>query len=181
MQLNNTKESREIKTEYLKIHGNCMEFKDTIIQLSNVSLISSEKLSLTSFPIWAAVLIALGLSALLTRIGGLAKFGIILIICGGFGVYYWYKQNERAQQLERLLITTNSGHTFAIIFNNRAFLSKVAETLKEIVANPGHLSDITVNVKNNTLNYNDESVNIVGNKISGGSSAIRDYQKTSSK
>lgn len=180
MQLNNTKESREIKTEYLKIHGNCMEFKDTIIQLSNVSLISSEKLSLTSFPIWAAVLIALGVSALLTR-GGLAKFGIILIICGGFGVYYWYRQNERAQQLERLLITTNSGHTFAIIFNNRPFLSKVVETLKEIVAYPGHLSDVTVNVKNNTLNYNDESVNIVGNKISGGSSAIHDYQKTNSK
>lgn len=154
-----------------------MEFKNTIIQLSNVSLISSENLSLALFPIWAVVLIVLGLSTLFTRISGLILFGIILIVCGGAAIYSWYKQNERTKQLERLLITTNSGHTFTITFNDRPFLSRVVETLREIVANPEHLSDVTINVKDNTLNVNNESLNIVGNTISDNSSAIHDYHK----
>lgn len=163
MQLNNTKESREIKTEYLKIHGNCMEFKDTIIQLSSVSLVSTEKLALTPLPIWTVVLILIGLSVLFTKISNLTFVGIILIICGAVGVFLWYRQNEKTKQLERLLITTNSGHTYTITFSDAKFLSKVLRTLKEIISNPGHLSDVTISIKDNTFR--------------GGSSIIRDYRE----
>ena len=46
------KANREIHVGALKIHGNSIEFGDTVVQLSNVSLVSTEDVEHSAFPIW---------------------------------------------------------------------------------------------------------------------------------
>lgn len=58
---NSASNNREIDTDSLKIYGNCLEFKDTVIQLSNVSLVANNPIAPPQFPIWAAVAFIVGL------------------------------------------------------------------------------------------------------------------------
>lgn len=61
---NSAASNREINTDSLKIYGNCLEFKDTVIQLSNVSLVANNPLTLPKFPLWTFVALILGLMCL---------------------------------------------------------------------------------------------------------------------
>lgn len=161
MKLNTGSNNREIATEYLKIHGNCMEFKDTILQLSNISLISTTNIDPEKFPLWSLALVFFGLLMILFTQGGLVLLGLFLACCGGAVIYFWYTQTQKTKMLKRLTIVTNSGNFFSIVFNNQAFLDKVVHVLNEIISNPGHLSDVSISIKDNTF--------------TGGSSAIHDY------
>ena len=83
---------------------------------------------------------------------GAVKFlGVALLCVGGFFIYTWDQQVEREKQLKKLVIATNSGQTFSILFERGEFLDAVIDTLKEIVAHPGHHSDIIINIKDNTI------------------------------
>lgn len=163
MKLETVNKNREIETDYLKIHGNCMEFKNTVIQLNNISLLSTEDLSPISFPTVALIAAAAGLVLLLTEISALLWLALACFVGSGASIYIWYKENKRLGEMKRLLIITNSGNHFNIVFQDKPFLERVVKVLKEVVANPGHLSDITINVKENTF--------------SGGSSVIKDFQE----
>ena len=77
--------------------------------------------------------------------------GLIVAAVGGFAIYSWYQQVEREKKLKKLLIITNSGQIFSILFENGKFLDTVICVLKEIIANPGHLSDVNFNIKGNTF------------------------------
>ncbi len=143
--------NREIDTDSLKIYGNCLEFKDTVIQLSNVSLVANNPIAPPQFPIWAAVAIIVGLLFLFVDIGIIKVVGIFLSLGGGCVAYVWHLRSERDKSLKRLVIATNSGQTFFILFNQSAFLNKVINALKEIIAHPGHHSDIIINIKDNTI------------------------------
>ena len=148
---NSASNSREIDTDSLKIYGNCLEFKDTVIQLSNVSLVANNPIAPPQFPIWAAAALIVGLLFLFVDIGVIRVLGLILIVGGGYVAYAWYQRSERDKTLKRLVIATNSGQTFFILFNQSEFLNKVIDTLKEIIAHPGHHSDIIINIKDNTI------------------------------
>lgn len=143
--------SREINTDSLKIHGNCMEFLDVVIQLSNISLISTNSVIPTKFPTWSIGAIAIGLICLLLKAAPIVILGLILIGGGGGAIYLWYQQIQKEKELKKLVIATNSGQTFSILFYNGEFLKTVIGVLKEIIANPGHLSDVTFNIKGNTF------------------------------
>lgn len=143
--------SREINTDSLKIHGNCMEFEDTIIQLSSISLISSNSIVPTKFPTWSIVAIIIGLFFLTVKSVPMILLGLIIAAVGVFSIYSWYQQVEREKKIKKLVIITNSGQTFSILFLNKEFLNIVIRVLKEIIANPGHLSDVNFNIKGNTF------------------------------
>ncbi len=150
---NSASNNREIDTDSLKIYGNCLEFKDTVIQLSNVSLVANNPIAPPQFPIWAAVAFIVGLLFLFvdTDIDIIHIVGLFLFFGGGFVACAWYLRSERDKTLKRLVIATNSGQTFFILFNQSEFLNKVIDTLKEIIAHPGHHSDIIINIKDNTI------------------------------
>lgn len=143
--------NREINTDTLKIHGNCMEFLDTVIQLSNISLISTNSIVPTSFPMWSIALIAAGLICLLLKAAPIVVLGLFLIVGGGYVICLWYRRVQDEKELKKLVIATNSGQTFSILFYNGEFLETVIQVLKEIIANPGHLSDVNFNIKGNTF------------------------------
>lgn len=143
--------NREIDTDSLKIYGNCLEFKDTVIQLSNVSLVANNPIVPPQFPIWAAAALIVGLLFLFVDIGIIRVLGLFLILGGGYVTYAWYQRSERDKKLKKLVIATNSGQTYFILFNQGEFLNKVINALKEIIAHPGHHSDIIINIKDNTI------------------------------
>lgn len=148
---NSASNNREIDTDSLKIYGNCLEFKDTIIQLSNVSLISNNSLVPPQFPTWTIGALLLGLLCLFLDFGAIKVIGLFLIVGGGCAIYMWYQRAEQEKQIKKLVIATNSGQTFSILFNQGQFLDKVIVALKEIIAHPGHHSDIIINIKDNTI------------------------------
>lgn len=148
---NNLSKSREINTDTLKIHGNCMEFLDTIIQLSNISLISTNSIIPTKFPTWCIGAIAVGLICLFLKITLISVIGLGLLALGAWTIYLWYQRVQQEKEIKKLVIATNSGQTFSILFYNGNFLERVIDVLKEIIANPGHLSDVNFNIKDNTF------------------------------
>lgn len=148
---NSASNNREIDTDSLKIYGNCLEFKDTVIQLSNVSLVSNNSLVPPKLPTWTIAALILGLLCLFVDNGAIKVFGLLLIVGGGCAIYMWYQRAEREKQIKKLVIATNSGQTFSILFNQGQFLDKVIVALKEIIAHPGHHSDIIINIKDNTI------------------------------
>ena len=56
----NRKEKR-VNTPSLSIVGRLLRWEDTIIQIDNISLISTAEFQQTSFPLWSLVLILIGL------------------------------------------------------------------------------------------------------------------------
>lgn len=148
---NSAASNREINTDSLKIYGNCMEFKDTVIQLSNVSLVANNPLAIPKFPLWTIAALVLGVICLFMEAGAIKVFGLFLLCGGGLAIYVWYKQAEQEKQRKKLVIATNSGQTFSILFEKGEFLDKVINTLKEIIAHPGHHSDVIINIKDNTI------------------------------
>lgn len=143
--------SREIDTDALKIYGNCLEFLDTVVQLSNVSLVANSPLVTPKFPTWSIAAMVLGFACLFVKIGVVIVLGLLLLCGGGFAMYMWDQQVEREKQLKKLVIATNSGQTFSILFEKGDFLDKIIDTIKEIIAYPGHHSDIIINIKDNTI------------------------------
>ena len=61
------KANREIHVGALKIHGNSIEFGDTVVQLSNVSLVSTEDVEHSAFPIWGLLGVLAGIVLLIHR------------------------------------------------------------------------------------------------------------------
>lgn len=141
------KKEKNIKTDFLKIHGNCLEIRDTCIQLSNISLFSTTDIAPDSFPKLSILMAIIGMLLL----KGQTVIGLLLLAASGIWVYIWYSNVQETKELKRLSIVTNSGNIFPIIFNDQAFLKKVVEILTDIISTPNHAKNITINVKDNTF------------------------------
>lgn len=135
----------------LKIHGNCMKFENTIIQLSSISLVSSNSIVPTKFPSGSIAAIVVGLLLLTTKSTPTVLVGLIAIAVSDFVIYSWYRRVEREKEIKKLVIITNSGQMFSILFLNGEFLETAINVLKEFIANPGHLSAVNFNIKGNTF------------------------------
>ena len=81
--------TREINTDSLKIHGNCMEFLDTVIQLSNISLISTNSIIPTKFPVWSIAAIIIGIFLLTLKAAPVILLGLVAAAVGVFAIYSW--------------------------------------------------------------------------------------------
>ena len=153
--------NREINTDSLKIYGNCLEFKDTVIQLSNISLVTNNPLTHPNFPLWTIAALLLGFACLFVDAGAVKFLGVVLFCVGGFFIYIWDQQVERDKQLKKLVIATNSGQIFSILFKQGEFLDAVIDTLKEIIAHPGHHSDVIINIKDNIIGPGGSAIDTV--------------------
>ncbi len=119
---NSASNNREIDTDSLKIYGNCLEFKDTVIQLSNVSLVANSLPTVPKFPLWSIAALLLGFACLFANEGAIKIFGLFLLCAGGCVIYMWNQRAEREKQLKTLVIATNSGQIFSILFEQGEFL-----------------------------------------------------------
>ena len=141
---------KSIDTPFLRIRENCLELQNTTIQLSNISLFSTADITPEKFPMLSIVLILVGFIFLKPLIVP----ALITIIVGGVWIYYWYSSVQKAKEMKRLTIITNSGNVFPIVFEDQAFLSKVVTIMTDIIRDPEHARNITINVKDCTFSEN---------------------------
>ena len=147
---------KNIDTPFLRIRENCLEIQNTTIQLSNISLFSTADITPERFPILSVLLI----------LGGLVFFkhftapALIAIVVGGIWIYFWYSSVLEAKKMKRLTIVTNSGNIFPILFADQEFLAKVVTIMTDIIRDPAHAQNITINVKECTFS---DDASVVGN------------------
>ena len=134
---------KNIETPYLFIKKNIMTWNNTMIQLSNISLLTAADIDLLPFPILAVLLI----------LGGFALFkssvaqAILLLILSGIWFYFWYIENEMRKEGAILTIRMNSGQNLHFSFEDKAFLLKVVGVLENIIIDGGDNSQTTIDIK----------------------------------
>lgn len=139
--------AKNIETPFLKISGNCLEIQNTTIQLSNISLLSTADVTPAKFPVWSVALILIGIVLL----EYFPVPAVLVTAVGGIWIYVWYSSVQEAKQMKRLTIVTNSGNAFPIVFSDQEFLSDVVTVMTDIIRDPVHAKEITVNVKDCTF------------------------------
>lgn len=109
-----------IETFVLTIKGNIVTREGTMIQLRNISCITTESFTEKGFP-WLSLLpILFGFYAM----SQIVMLGIVCIIIGAGWIYFWYTNNESLKNKKTLSILLNSGNTMQLIFQSNAFLRK---------------------------------------------------------
>lgn len=141
--------NKEIRTPELLIVGNAMSWKDTVIQLSNISSLTTVSLNPEPFPIvWIIVMI-------LASVFLIRYYLFVSVLLWGFAgllIYLWYKQNQQLAQRRNLRIMMNSGKLFVIAFNNKEFLKKVYGVLGSIIAEDSHSTkNVRISIENSTI------------------------------
>lgn len=122
-----------IETKQLLIRGNIMSWDNTMIQLSNVSCLSTAVLEEIPFPKYAILLILAGI--ILFKFNVLVSFLVIAAGCGW--IYTWYNTNRKRSLQTVLSINLNSGLNFRLLFGNRGFLDDVLKVLSKIITEGG--------------------------------------------
>lgn len=158
-----TSSGRTIETKYLKIHGNCLELDDTSIQLSNVSLFSTFDIASDPFPILSIVLLLLGVLA--WRLN--TALAVIIIAASGIWIFVWYSKTQKAKEMKQLLIATNSGTIFSIVFHDQMFLNQVVRVLNAIISDRVISRSLTIDVEGNVF------LDVKGNTFRDSASVIR--------
>lgn len=146
-----------IETPQLLIKGNIMSWYATMIQLSNVSCISTSSLGQTMFPINCVVLFLIGLLMLAFN----ALVSMIFLGLGVAYIYKWYKDNEERKKRTILNIVMNSGNNLQFVFNDREFLDRVLNVLEQIIIEGG-------------VGKQNVAINIQGCEITGNAKVLND-------
>lgn len=145
-----------IETTELEIKGNAMSWPGAMIQISNISCISTSDLSLEPFPKWALVIIILGMfgwsfSWLLS---------LILVVIGGGWIIIWQENNEEKKKIKNLTIMMNSGLCLRFSITDKAFLDEIIRLLKEVLREGGiGRQNIYIDIKNSQFSGNAQVLN----------------------
>jgi len=152
--------AKSIKTRELLIKGNIMSWEGTMIQLSNVSCISTSPLEKVEFPILSILILAVAFFYLKNK----SIIGVIFLAVGLAWIYYgWYRINEKRKLETILSVSMNSGMNLRFLFSNGVFLDDVLQVLEEIIIE-GDIGEQNV------------SINIQGCEISGNASLLNNFK-----
>lgn len=148
------KKEKTVQTKQLLIQGHLLRWEGVIIQISNISLITSTNLNPPRFPIWAAIAVLAGISLL----DPIWYVGLIAMAVGGYSIYSWYSEYEEVKSHKYLNILLNSGFTYSILFSNEAFLDEVMHVFANIFEDGAKANtNYYIDIKNSTIS-NDASV-----------------------
>jgi len=140
-----------IETPVLNIRKNLIIWKDTMIQISNVSYISAAPPEMLPFPNWAFGATVIG-GFLLALNSDLIPISMVLIACGIAFLYLWFTANAKRQQTAILSIRMNSGQTLDFKFYDKDFMSEVMAVLEQIMLNGGTTTqNIEINIKDSVI------------------------------
>lgn len=147
---------KSIETPELLIKGNIMRWDGTMIQLANISCISTTALDQIEFPKLSILLLAVGL--LFFKLNALV--GLILLASGAVLVYQWYNTNEKRKTECVLNITMNSGNNLRFLIKDMGFLQNILNVLEQIILKGGiGNQSIVINIKDSTIGGNTNILN----------------------
>lgn len=155
---NENTQGNTIKTDYLIIRDNIMEWGNTMIQLSNVCSISTITfVQKNPFPMYSLFLVAGGLLGMQFS----ALTGIVILGLGIAWIYLWWNRNNNPNKTETLNITMNSGTIFEFIFSDEKFKMQVLRVLEGIIADGGKskFGDISIDISNSQIHGNLDFMN----------------------
>lgn len=147
---------KSIETSSLLIKGNIMSWDGTMIQLSNVSCISTEALVQKEFPMLSLLLFVIGIFMWSSQ-----KFLAFILIAACLAwIGFWYYMNNMIKKNTILNINMNSGNNLRFVFNNKNFLEKVLQVLEEIIIEGGvGGSNVSINIRGCTITGNAKVLN----------------------
>ena len=141
---------RSVETDVLIVEDNIMRWANTIIQISNISLISTVKTRGKMFPFLALLPLGAGIYMLIDY----NPLGWAFIVGAGVWIIYWAIQSDKESNKAILSISLNSGITYNILFNDKKFLNQVLKQLATLVSKPFSTRSLTINVKDSTFGGN---------------------------
>lgn len=142
----NNKE-KQVKTQRLSIMGHLLRWDDVVIQISNISLISTSNFQQTALPVWTIFLFVIGVILL----PFIWWAGLLCLALGVFVVWVWYKENQKTKKYKYLNIQLNSGRIFSLLFENKAFLNQVLDVFANIFEDEDSQAknrDIRIDIQN---------------------------------
>ncbi len=145
---------KAIETPTLLIKKNIMYWENTMIQLSNISCISTGNIASAPFPILAALFVLAGFWLFSKS----AVLAIILCVIGGVWLLIWYFENESRREGAVLAIRMNSGQSLYFAFKRKDFLQSVLAVLERIIADGGD-RQVSINVENCTFSGDADILN----------------------
>ena len=146
-QLDGGSSAQRVDTDFLYIQDNIMRWSDTIIQISNIAMVSIANIGTKPFPLLSVLLIMLGLGAFNLSV----LLGLLLTGGGVAWIVIWNQQTEKEKQMQLLRISLNSGVYYTILFHNKKFLADVFNRIGEIIGRPIGQRNLTINVKDSTF------------------------------
>lgn len=156
-------ETNEINTEFLEIQGNLVKFDRRIIQMSNISMLTTTNFPKIPFPIWSIFVgfggiccLILGIllcnvSSTISRILSCVLLGVLMIEVPIFAIWFWKKKKKRFEHLRKFNFYLNCGITYTIIFHDLDFLNEVITTFTNILADTDKSQNIYFDIKNSDM------------------------------
>lgn len=136
------KNTRAVKTEEFTIEGHLLKWKDTAIQIDNVSLVTIGTERIPNLPIWVPSVITLGIVLMLIGgsrySNGLTIVQEIGLMCTAVGIgiaVVWAFIARELNKHKYLHFLLNSGITYSIEFTDFNFLQTVMQVFEEIFRN----------------------------------------------
>lgn len=139
--------TQRINADYLYIEDNSLKWADTIIQISNISMISTSTIGTRPFPLLSILVFLIGIALVKITTG----VGVLIILVGIAWIFIWYLQKEKDKETQLLKISLNSGITFTIVFYSKSFLAKVFATMSDLISEPQNKKSLTINIKDSTF------------------------------
>jgi hypothetical protein len=146
--------AQRIDTDYLYIKNNSMHWSDTIIQVSNISMITTSSVGTRPFPLLSVLVIAIGAVIIQWSVA----IGTLIACVGVIWIVVWNQKVEGDKEMKLLNISLNSGITYTIVFHSKKFLTEVFNKLNELISNPQNINNLTINVKDSTFGGNSSVV-----------------------
>lgn len=126
----NDKNQKMVKTKSLTIQGHLLKWENVVIQISNISLITSSDINAIKFPTWAAILSLLGIIMIFSEF--FAMLALLFLSMGIVGICTWVWYTQKLKKYKYLNIQLNSGNTYSILFENENFLKEVIQVFDNI-------------------------------------------------
>lgn len=142
---------KRIETDNLRIQGNIMCWGGKMVQLSNVSYLSTRRIVPEEFP---KPTILIGIVSLFF-LKSMIAVTLILWIAVGIWVYSWHKKKVVDEATRCLSIRTNSGDTFYILIMDEMFLNTILNVLEKIISDGGvGNQQVLINIQDSTITGN---------------------------
>ena len=132
--LSGDNKEKTVEIGSFRIEGHLLKWEDVVIQISNVSLVTSADQSpppLKNLALCALLCLA-GLFIMSVDAGLLTVIGLAVIVAGAYGCYLWYQAWTKSKGQKFLHIHLNSGYTYSILFEKEAFMREVLQVFANI-------------------------------------------------
>jgi len=140
----------KVEADVLVIEDNIMRWANTMIQISNIALISTVGVHGSPFPLLSLLPLGIGIYMISEE----SQPGWIFALVAVAWIVYWAVKKDNDSNKAILRISLNSGITYSILFNDKKFLREVMKQLANLISKPFSSRNLTINVKDSNFGGN---------------------------